>query len=127
MAIVQRERIAVRGGEAIKSKSIFSPEIDAACRQIAAHLPATGPITAQCMLKDGRPHFIEINARVGGGLPLAIAAGVNVPALLLSLVCNQIPASALNGTYRSGVHMSRCDESIFLTEDDREKIDGRHI
>jgi carbamoyl-phosphate synthase large subunit len=73
------------------------------------------------MMKNETPHFIEINARVGGGLPLAIAAGVNVPAMLLSLVTD-IPAQALSSSYRPGTYMTRCDESVFLTENDRDRI-----
>ena len=76
VTLVSRQRIAVRGGEAIKSVTVHHPEISAACRKIAAKLPARGPITVQCILRDGRPFFTEINSRLGGGLPLAVAAGV---------------------------------------------------
>lgn len=126
MAVVQRQRIAVRGGEANKSVTIANLRIDAACRTIAESLPARGPITVQCMMKEDTPHFIEINGRVGGGLPLAIAAGVNVPAMLLSLVA-EIPTTALGSEYRIGTYMTRCDESVFLTEDDRERLQRSHL
>jgi carbamoyl-phosphate synthase large subunit len=126
MAIVQRQRIAVRGGEAIKSLTVSHSALDAACRKIAQCLPARGPITVQCMMKNDRPYFIEINGRVGGGLPLAIAAGVNVPAMLLSLV-TEIPQPALTTDYQVGMYMTRCDESVFITEADRDRAQRHHL
>ncbi len=126
MAVVSRQRIAVRGGEAIKSVTIEDERIEQACRQIAAGLPARGPITVQCMMKDGIPHFVEINARLGGGVPLAIGAGVDVPAFLLSDVSGLSYAS-LESRAQPGIYMTRCDESFFITEAAREAHQGHRL
>jgi carbamoyl-phosphate synthase large subunit len=127
LAVVCRQRIAVRGGEAMKSVTIRHEGIEAACREIARQLPARGPITVQCMLKDHQPHFIEINARLGGGVTLAVAAGVNVPALLLADAADMSVEDYLSPTYVEGLYMTRCDESTFLTEQHREQIVRRHL
>jgi carbamoyl-phosphate synthase large subunit len=90
-------------------------------------LPAVGPITVQCMLKDERPYFTEINARLGGGVPLAIAAGVDVPALLLARAAGlpvQVPAP---GAYTLGLHLVRFDDSFILTEAQRDQVARRHL
>lgn len=123
---VSRQRIAVRGGEAIKSTTIHHEKISAACRKIAENLPARGPITVQCILRDDEPVFTEINLRLGGGLPLAVAAGVDIPGMLLALANNQSIAN-WNTTYLDHVYMTRCDESLFLRATDREKMDCRYL
>lgn len=126
ISTISRQRIAVRGGEAIKSVTIHDKRIEQACHEIAEKLPAKGPITVQCMMQDDVPHFVEINARLGGGLPLAIGAGVDVPALLLSDSAH-LPIVELNRQAELGVYMTRCDESFFLTEKNREQIPGNHL
>lgn len=126
LTVVQRQRISVRGGEAIKSETIHRPDLDQMCRTIAQRLPAVGPITVQCMLKEDQPRFIEINARLGGGLPLAMAAGLDVPGILLHLADGKNPR-VLVAPYRIGVTMTRFDHSVFLTRADRERLEGHRF
>lgn len=126
LSVVSRQRIAVRGGEAIKSVTIYDKRIEQACFEIASHLPAKGPITVQSMMHGDVPHFVEINARLGGGVPLAIAAGVDVPALLLSNLAG-LSIDRLNCDPQLGVFMTRCDESFFLSEATNEQPTGGHL
>lgn len=121
LACASRQRIAVRGGEVVKSVTVHHPEIRSACERVAHHLPARGPFTLQCLMKEGSPVFIEINARLGGGLPLAIAAGLDVPAILISLASGR-PYQHLLREPEVGLLMTRCDESIFVREDARELL-----
>ncbi|MDB4372200.1 ATP-grasp domain-containing protein [Mariniblastus sp.] len=114
LAVVSRQRIAVRGGEVVKGVTLHNPTIDQACHKIAAALPACGPITAQCMMKNGTPHFIEINARMGGGLPLGIAAGVRIPEILLQVAAGQNVTPIEPGAYEIGLQMTRFDDSFFI-------------
>ncbi len=116
LAVVSRERIRVRSGEVSIGRTVYDPEIAEACARIAAALPAVGPITVQCMMREGRPHYTEINARLGGGLPLAVAAGADVPRWLLAQMAGLDVAIPPLGSYRTGVYLSRFDESLFLTE-----------
>ena len=122
LAVVQRQRIETRSGEVAKAVTVHIPEIADACVRIAQALPAVGPITVQCMLKDGKPHFTEINARFGGGLPLGIAAGADSPAWLLARLAGlsvDIPAL---GTYKRGLYMTRYDDSFFLAQEEHERL-----
>lgn len=119
LGIVSRQRIEVRAGEVSKGVTIFDKAIQDACVRIAETLPAVGPITVQCLIKNGEPLFTEINARLGGGVPLAMAAGLNVPALVLAnLASVQIKVPAL-GSYETGLYLTRYDESFFLKEEKR--------
>lgn len=113
ISVVSRKRITVRGGEVVKGVTIFDEQISSACHSIARRLPAVGPITAQCMMKDGEPYFIEINARLGGGIPLAIAAGVDVAGMLLTIASGEPVKSFGSADYRTDMYMSRFDQSFF--------------
>jgi carbamoyl-phosphate synthase large subunit len=114
LGIVSRRRIEVRAGEVSKGVTIHDTDIQEACIRIAHALPAVGPITVQCLMSNDKPLFTEINARLGGGIPLAMAAGLNVPALILGRFADiRIDVPAL-GTYEAGLHITRYDESYFL-------------
>jgi carbamoyl-phosphate synthase large subunit len=116
LSVVSRQRIEVREGEVAKGVTIYDAEITESCARIAKGLEAIGPITVQCLLRDGRPYFTEVNPRFGGGLPLAIAAGVPVPQWLLAIAAGRSVDVPPLGTYRTGLHMTRFDESFFLSE-----------
>ncbi|MDA2910953.1 ATP-grasp domain-containing protein [Nitrospiraceae bacterium AH_259_D15_M11_P09] len=127
MGVILRRRLKVRSGEVAKGVTVYNPTIIDACVKIAKALPAIGPITVQCIVRDGVPHFIEINGRMGGGLPLSIAAGADVPRWLLARAAGipiDIPPL---GSYRSGFYMTRFDESFFLSESDYGEMEGRRL
>jgi carbamoyl-phosphate synthase large subunit len=115
LGVVSRRRIEVRWGEVSKGVTCFIPEVAHACQRIARALDARGPITVQGIMKDGLVHFTEINARLGGGSPLAIAAGADFPRWLLARAAGiEIDLPAI-GAYRTDVFLTRFDESLFLS------------
>jgi len=122
LGIVSRQRIEVRWGEVAKGVTIYDEVISDACVNIAQALPTIGPITVQCMMKDGVPHFTEINARLGGGAPLGIAAGADFPRWLLAKAAGLPVEIPPLGSYRTGLYMTRFDDSFLLTESDRDEI-----
>jgi len=122
LAVVSRQRIEVRWGEVAKGVTIYDPAITDGCIRIAQTLPAVGPITVQCMMKGGIPHFTEINARLGGGVPLGIAAGVDSPRLLLARTVGLPVEIPPPGSYQVGLYLTRFDDSFFLTEAERERM-----
>lgn len=126
LGVVSRERIEVRSGEVSKGVTVRDDAIIQACRRIAEALPARGPITVQCMMQDGVAHFTEINARFGGGIPLAIAAGVDAPSLILADALGLEPRAA-PGEYQTGLYVTRFDDSFFLPESEREEMAGRRL
>ena len=73
-------------------------------------------------MKNEEPLFTEINARLGGGIPLAVAAGIDVPALILAHLAS-IPFDVPKlGHYRAGLHLTRYDDSFFLTDQDLRRV-----
>jgi carbamoyl-phosphate synthase large subunit len=115
LVVISRRRIAVRGGEVSKGITMFDPEVTQRCVMIAKSLEAIGPITIQCMFRDGRPFFTEVNARFGGGFPLALAAGVDAPKWLLSLAAGLPLDIPPLGSYEKGLVLTRFDDSFFLS------------
>jgi carbamoyl-phosphate synthase large subunit len=115
LGLCQRRRIETRSGEVQKGVTIWDPEIAEGCLAIGKALAASGPITIQCFVHDGRPCFTEINGRFGGGLPLAIAAGLDFPRWYLALAAGLPVEFPEPGDYRKGLYLTRCDESFFCT------------
>lgn len=126
-AVVSRRRIQVRAGEVSKGVTIYDPEIAEGCVLIAKTLEAIGPITVQCLLKEGRPIFTEVNARFGGGLPLGIAAGVDSPLWLLAWAAGEDVDVPPIGSYEVGVCISRFDESLLLREEQIAHAQSRRL
>ena len=120
LAVVSRERIEVRWGEVSKGITIYDSSIIDACLRIAKELKAVGPITVQCIIKNGVPHFTEINARFGGGIPLGIAAGVDSPRWLLAKAAGLEVEIPPLGSYQVGLRMTRFDNSFFLSGENNE-------
>ncbi len=110
-----------------KGVTIHDPDITKDCIAITRALPAIGPITVQCMMHNGQPHYTEINARLGGGIPLAVAAGVDVPALLLAHAAGLPLARPALGSYKTGLYMTRFDDSFFLDEAQREQMASHRL
>ena len=126
-AIVSRQRVEVRGGEVSKGKTIHNTAILDGAKKIAETLPAIGPITVQCMMKEDIPYFTEINARLGGGAPLAIQAGVNFPKWLLAKIAGidiDIPPI---GTYQHPLYLTRFDNAFYVSEEKREQLASRRL
>jgi carbamoyl-phosphate synthase large subunit len=127
LSIVSRRRIEVRSGEVSKGVTLYDKQIAQACELIARRLPAIGPITVQCIVKEGVPYFTEINARFGGGIPLGIAAGVNSPKLIIQRALGMPVTRKIAGEYKQGLYMSRYDESFFATEAECESMASRRV
>jgi carbamoyl-phosphate synthase large subunit len=121
-AVVSRRRIEVRWGEVAKGITIYDPTITNACAAIAEALPALGPITVQCLMKGDIPYFTEINARLGGGVPLGIAAGANSPRWLLAKAAGIEETIPPLGSYQTGLYMTRFDDSYWLTHSEYERL-----
>lgn len=111
LATVQRKRLAVRGGEVTRGEVISDPVIDGAVQATVRALEPIGPVTVQGMYaEDGSFKVTEINARMGGGLPLAIAAGVPVADLLVRSWAGETVEPVRPEV---GLRMVRFDDSLF--------------
>src|SRR5690606_8884529 len=79
LVAVPHWRIETRGGEVSKSMTVRQWQLIGLAHQLAQALPdAYGPLCFQAFVDDRqRVQMIELNARLGGGYPLAHAAGAN--------------------------------------------------
>jgi carbamoyl-phosphate synthase large subunit len=122
LGVVSRRRIEVRSGEVAKGVTIYLQSVIDGCARIAHELPAVGPITVQCLMAGEVPCFTEINARLGGGIPLGIAAGVDIPSLLLGACAGISVAAPPLGVYETDLHITRFDDSFLLTREQHDRI-----
>jgi carbamoyl-phosphate synthase large subunit len=127
-AVVSRRRIEVRTGEVSKGVTVLDPEIIERCVAVAKGLESIGPITVQCLMRaDGSPCFTEVNHRFGGGIPLAVAAGAPYPHWLLALAADRNVGIPPLGSYREGVYLTRFDESLIMTKQERHDIQSHRF
>jgi carbamoyl-phosphate synthase large subunit len=107
---VPRLRIRTLAGESVQGVTLdHDPALEQWLEhtlELAGVLGAAGPLTLQAFLTERGPVLSEINARFGGGFPLALAAGGNYPALLLDMAAGRDVASRL-GQWDAGLYMTR--------------------
>jgi carbamoyl-phosphate synthase large subunit len=119
---VPRRRLEVRAGEVSKAVTVRSRELEALVVRLCNSLPgAYGPLTVQVFHDDetGRDIVIELNARFGGGYPLARQAGADYPRWLLEEAAG-LPSTASADGWRDGLVMLRYDAAVFV---DRREAD----
>ena len=115
---VPRRRLEVRAGEVSKAVTVRSPELEGLVIRMCDTLPgAYGPVTVQAFHDDetGRNVVIELNARFGGGYPLARQAGADYPRWLLEELAG-LPSSASADRWRDGLVMLRYDAAVFVDQ-----------
>ncbi len=118
--ITPRERLAVRSGEVLKTRICQDEQMIQEAKEIIRHFHPVGTISLQLIREEqtGRDYFIEINPRFGGGAPLSIKAGADIPGAVLRMLTGKktafMPKAAENGKL-----YARFDDSICVT--DRQK------
>ncbi len=113
LSVVPRQRIEVRSGEVSKSRTVNRGDLIEQCRHIVEQLGAIGPVTVQCIDTGSEVYWIEINPRLGGGVPLAIEAGVDYPLLLAKMLAGEKVQPQL-GRFRENLTMLRYDQAVYL-------------
>lgn len=111
---VPHERLQVRAGEVEKGRTRRMPMLEEMAIRIADALPGPrGAMCFQAMVDEaGRAAVFEINARFGGGYPLAHRAGATMTRWLLEERLG-LPRTAANN-WRENVAMLRYDAAVFL-------------
>ena len=115
-SVVPRLRLAVRSGEVEKGVTVADPAVIDATLKLAGVLgDLWGVFCCQCRRDgdDAPPQFFEINPRFGGGAPLSIAAGANLPLYLLQEVLGR-DVTAEVGQFTANLVMLRYDQSAFV-------------
>lgn len=111
---VPHQRIEVRAGEVSKGITRRVPQLADAADKLTVALPgAIGPLCFQAILKDtGEFSVFEINARFGGGFPLAHHAGARFTQWLLEE--ERGLSMSARDDWDEGVIMLRFDAAVFL-------------
>lgn len=111
---VPHERVQVRAGEVEKGVTRRLPQLATLARQIAAALPEPrGVLCFQAIVDaDGHASVFEINARFGGGYPLAHRAGATFSRWLLAEHLGI--ADDAHDNWDENVMMMRYDAAVFV-------------
>jgi len=124
-AVVPRQRLEVRSGEVAKGVTVKDPQlIDAALTLIDRLDGLWGVFNLQCRRPPGgEPHFFELNPRFGGGAPLTVAAGVDLPKMLIAELTGHTVEPRV-GEFTDRLLMTRYDEAFYTQVDDPSSLPG---
>lgn len=117
LGLVPRKRLKVRAGEVERGVTVDDALFRRWVELIVKSLKPFGPINIQCFVNERGVKFSELNARFGGGYPLADAAGARFPEMLLELARGRVPPARI-GQYERGLVMTRFDEAFFIRAQD---------
>jgi carbamoyl-phosphate synthase large subunit len=111
---VPHRRLETRAGEVSKGVTVRDERLIGLATRIAEALPgARGALNIQCFAEpDGAVKVIEINARFGGGFPLADRAGARFPLWLLESALDRPHEEAAE--WEDGLVMLRYDTAVFV-------------
>lgn len=115
LAASPRVRTKIYGGLSVRGVTISDEKVVEGTKRIVEGLKLVGPSNVQCKrATDGEVRFFEVNPRfASGGLPLAVAAGMNSPEILVRLIMGwEIPKISV----KPGVVMIRYWDSVFVKE-----------
>ena len=112
--ITPRVRVAVRGGEVLKTLIHHQESVISEIQTLIADFKPCGPMTVQLIRDEKRNlnQYIEINPRFGGGAPLSIKAGADAAGAVLRLLLAQKlpyhPKAAAEGAVYSRFDQCTC-------------------
>ena len=107
IVISPRSRLEVKGGQSTKCCTLPLDQFAGAVERLIKAFGMRGVCNIQFITQGSNLVFIEINPRfAAGGLMVTVAAGANIPKLMLKLILN-LPIKKQERVVRPGVHMSR--------------------
>ena len=111
---IPHRRLSVRAGEVEKGVTERRADIADIAARLAKALPDAAGVLCFQLIDDRQsgPQVFEINARFGGGYPLADRAGGRFAERLLAELCGI--ASTAESAWQEGVTMLRYDAAVFL-------------
>ncbi|MFP4214906.1 MAG: ATP-grasp domain-containing protein [Phycisphaerae bacterium] len=130
-AIVPRQRLDVRSGEVQNAVTVRDEELLAETRRIVEAMPGLwGAICLQFRRpcdsagrSAGAARCFEINPRFGGGVPLSIAAGADLPRYLLQEAIG-LPVDGGAGDFTEHLMMLRWDDAVFTAVEAPQDLPG---
>lgn len=124
-AIVPRQRLVVRGGEVEQGLTVRDKALIDAARRLVSSLDGLwGAMCCQCRREvDGPAYFFELNPRFGGGAPLSIQAGADLPRYLLQDVLGRDVDGEV-GRFTDGLLMMRYPAATITRVEDPGNLAG---
>lgn len=121
--ITPRVRLAVRGGEVLKTQIHHEDSIISEIHTLIRNFKPCGPITVQLIRNEARGvnQYIEINPRFGGGAPLSMKAGADAAEAMLRLLSGEVLSYCPNAAAEDAVY-SRFDQSVCLSVGKRRPV-----
>jgi len=116
-SIAAHRRLEVRDGEVSKAVTVRDSRLDNLAKALVKAVPGfRGPVCFQVFMEDAKDHvprITDINARFGGGYPLAHAAGAEFTTFLLAEQAG-LDFDWGSVVFRDGVVMLRYDAAVIL-------------
>jgi len=120
-SIVPHLRREIRGGEVSKAITVKNAVLADVAREIAKAIPGLfGAICFQAIVGPDGPVVLEINARFGGGFPIAHRAGARFTQWLIELA-GGLPSS-ISDEWTEGVWMLRYDTAAYGVADTKKEV-----
>ncbi|MBT8428046.1 MAG: ATP-grasp domain-containing protein, partial [Erythrobacter sp.] len=113
-SVIPHIRLSVRAGEVEKGRTAKCPDIEKIAASIVEALPGLRGVSCFQLIDDARlgMRVFEINARFGGGYPLADHAGARFAESVLALASGR-PECA-SDDWQDGATMLRYDGAVFV-------------
>lgn len=114
--IIPRKRLVVRSGEVLVTEICHDEQIKQECNKIIKAFKPRGPLTIQ-LIRDERgvDHFIEINPRFGGGCPLSMKNGSDIPKTIMQLLSGMPEVEKSIEKSSKEMIFSRFDQSVITS------------
>ncbi|MBU3728529.1 MAG: ATP-grasp domain-containing protein [Phycisphaerales bacterium] len=113
LCAVPHRRLEVRGGEVSKALTERRPDLMDLAPKVASAMPGLrGPFCFQAIVGDRGPRIIEVNARFGGGYPVAHAAGAHFGRWILMEHLRR--ATTALPEWEDSLLMLRYDSAVFV-------------
>ena len=114
---IARTRLALRAGEAVKSRVEDRPDLAALGLSICTRLGLVGHNVVQLFDTPAGPQLIEVNPRFGGASNLAIRAGLDSPARIVQLLTGRHTEAVASRPIRFGLTMLRHASDLLIDAD----------
>jgi carbamoyl-phosphate synthase large subunit len=114
LSAVPKARLQVKAGMQVKGRTVRDSRLTEFARRVHAAFDLTPRANVQCILNDSGCYLVEVNPKFSTSLPLTVAAGVNLPLLLVRMLKGEALKPA-DGEFRDGVTMLRCWQEVFVT------------
>jgi carbamoyl-phosphate synthase large subunit len=114
LCAIPHQRLEIRAGEVSKAVTVKHAPMMELARRVTETLPgAYGPMNLQCFVSSDAITVTEINARLGGGYPLAHEAGATFTRWMLEDALD-LPSTAAFAEWQDDLAMLRYDEAAFM-------------